>query len=112
MVLEKLKIEVDNKNADGSHYALLRDRVNLNTGRKQIYGTQVDYNDLGQAYPRDLFDSLGVDQRRNEIGLESLYDYLNFMTKQHYEMNKNYFESKGIMEPRLYRKKNNKKFMK
>lgn len=40
-VLEKMKIEVDKENATPSNYGLLVDRVNLNTGNKQIYGTQV-----------------------------------------------------------------------
>ena len=102
LVLQKLKIEVDKKNADGRHYALLLDRVNLNTNKKQIYGTQVTYSDLGQAYPKNLSDSIGVDQRRIELGLDSLIPYLNLMTTRHFEMNKEYFENKGIMEPMIY----------
>jgi hypothetical protein len=43
-VLEKLKKEVDKKNANGSDYGLLTDRVRINKGKKQIYGTQVTYN--------------------------------------------------------------------
>lgn len=40
-ILEKMKIEVDKGNADPRHYGLLTDRVNLNKGEPQIYGTQV-----------------------------------------------------------------------
>lgn len=102
-VLEKLKIEVDNKNADGSNYGLLTDRVKINTGQKQIYGTQVTYNSLGQAYPKDLADSVNVNKRRAEVGLEPIEDYLNLMTQMHFEMNKEYLKGKGITKPVLYK---------
>lgn len=62
-VLKKMKIEVEKQNADPSTYGLLVDRVNLNTGKKQVYGTQVDYNvETGQAFAKDLKDSLAVDE--------------------------------------------------
>jgi len=102
-VLEKLKIEVDNKNADGSNYGLLTDRVKINTGEKQVYGTQVSYNSLGQAYPKDLADSVNVNKRRAEVGLEPIEDYLNMMTQMHFEMNREYLKSKGITKPILYK---------
>jgi hypothetical protein len=102
-VLEKLKIEVDNKNADGSNYGLLTDRVKINTGEKQVYGTQVSYNSLGQAYPKNLADSVNVNKRRAEVGLEPIEEYLNLMTQMHFEMNKEYLKSKGITKPTLYK---------
>lgn len=102
-VLEKLKIEVDKKNADGSNYGLLTDRVKINSGEKQIYGTQVTYNSLGQAYPKNLADSAGVNKRRAEVGLEPIEEYLNLMTQMHFEMNKDYLKSKGITKPMLYK---------
>lgn len=101
-VLEKLQIEVDNKNADGSTFGLLTDRVKLNKGEMQIYGTQVDYNDFGQAYPKSLADSINVNRRRADIGLESIEEYLNRMTQMHFVMNKEYLKGKGITEPMLY----------
>ena len=102
-VLEKLKIEVDKKNADGSNYGLLTDRVKINSGEKQIYGTQVTYNSLGQAYPKNLADSASVNKRRAEVGLEPIEEYLNLMTQMHFEMNKGYLKSKGITKPMLYK---------
>ncbi len=102
-VLEKMKIEVEKKNAKPSNYGLLVDRVNLNTGKKQIYGTQVTYNmETGQAYPKSLDDSLNVNKRRKSIGLESIEEYLNGMTEMHFEMNKKYYSDKGITKPKLY----------
>ncbi|HYG02510.1 MAG TPA: DUF6624 domain-containing protein [Chryseosolibacter sp.] len=102
-VLEKLKIEVRNKNADAKNFGLLTDRVKINSGEGQIYGTQVRYNAVGQAYPKPLADSLNVNRRRAEVGLEPLQQYLNVMTQMHFEMNKENLQKKGITEPQLYR---------
>ncbi len=103
-VLEKMKIEVDKGNAEPNSYGLLVDRVRLNTGQKQVYGTQVTYNsETGQAYSKSLEDSLHVNEKRNSIGLEPLEEYLNSMTKMHFEMNKQHFLDRGITEPKLYK---------
>ena len=105
-VLEKMKIEVDKGNAKPGNYGLLVDRVQLNTGKKQVFGTQVTYNmETGQAYPRDLEDSLHVNKRRKSIGLKPIEEYLNGMTEMHFEMNKEYYLKKGVTEPKLYKLK-------
>ena len=102
-VLEKMKIEVDKGNAKPSNYGLLVDRVKLNSGEAQIYGTQVTYNmNIGQAYPKKLADSINVNERRKSIGLEPLEDYLNSMSKSHFLMNKKYYSNKGVTEPTFY----------
>ena len=101
-VLETLEIEVKNGNADGRNLGLLTDRVKINSGEKQIYGTQVRYNELGQAYPKPLSDSISVDKRRKEVGLEPLLQYLDMMTLLNFEMNKEMLKSKGITTPHLY----------
>ncbi|MFN3996495.1 DUF6624 domain-containing protein [Algoriphagus sp.] len=102
-VLEKMKMEVEKENANPSSYGLLVDRVKINTGEKQIYGTQVSYNfETGQAYSGNLLDSLTVNERRKSIGLPPLEEYLNQMTEMHFEMNKLYFLDKGISKPKLY----------
>lgn len=101
-VLEKLKIEVETKNADGRNFGLLTDRVKINSGENQIYGTQVRYNSIGQAYPKPLYDSVNVNKRRAEVGLEPLEQYLDMMTRMHFETNKEFLKSKGITEPQLY----------
>jgi hypothetical protein len=70
-VLGKMKIEVDKENADSRNYGLLLNRVKLNTGQAQIHGTQVDYNkEICQAFLKNLADSLNVNQRPKEIGLQ------------------------------------------
>ena len=103
-VLEKMKIEVEKGNASSRHYGLLVDRVKLNTGQAQVYGTQVDYNmEICQAYPRNLADSANVNQRRKEMGFEPLEEYLNDMALMNFEMNKEYYAKKGVTEPKLYK---------
>ena len=107
-VLEKMKIEVKKNKANHNNYALLVDRVNINTGKKQIYGTQVSYNlENGQAIVKNLEDSLNVNKRRKAIGLEPLEKYLNQMTIMHYDMNTEVYLKKGIREPKLYLEKEN-----
>jgi hypothetical protein len=103
-VLTEMKKEVDKQNAISTNYGLLVDRVNLNTGQSQIYGTQVTYNmNNGQAYPKKLEDSINVNQRRKSIGLEPIEEYLNGMSVMHFEMNKENYLNKGITEPTLYK---------
>jgi len=85
-VLALMKEEVRRGNADPRDYAYLVDRVNLNTGKLQVYGTQVDYQD-GKAVPRTLQDAGRVDQRRKEVGLKPLAEYLREMTEAHRQMN-------------------------
>lgn len=103
-VLEKMKVQVEKQNAESSNYGFLMDRVNLNTGKPQIYGTQVDYNfDIAQAFPKNLADSANVNERRKSIGLEPIEQYLNRMTLMNFEMNKKLYLEKGITEPKLYK---------
>lgn len=101
-VLEKLKVEVDHKNANARNFGYLMDRYKINTGEQQVYGTQVQYNSFGQAYPKPLVDSVNVNSRRAELGLEPLEVYLNTTTQVNFEMNKAYLKSMGITEPKLY----------
>nr|WP_252736462.1 DUF6624 domain-containing protein [Maribacter dokdonensis] len=103
-VLKKMKSEVDKGNAKPSNYGLLVDRVMLNIGKQQVYGTQVDYNmETGQAFPRDLKDRAEINKRRKSIGLEPIEEYLNGMSEMHFEMNKEGYLKKGIREPKLYK---------
>ena len=102
-VLAKMKIEIDRDNANKSNYAYLLDRIQMNTGQKLRYGTQVQYNpETGQAMSLPLEDSVNVNLRRQEVGLEPLEEYLNDMTISHFEMNKAYMLERGITVPSLY----------
>ena len=102
-VLEKMKVEVLKENAQANLFGLLTDRVNLNTAKKQIYGTQLNFDvKIGKGYPRNLADSINVNKRRAKIGLEPLEVYLNKMNKMHFKMNKTHYEKLGITKPYKY----------
>ena len=101
-VLAAMWTKVELHDADAKNFAYLTDRVRINTGRKQLYGTQVTYNvDSCQAVPKPLEDSLHVNERRKQIGMESLESYLNWMSQAHFEMNKGVYEKKGIHHAKL-----------
>lgn len=103
-MLRVLKKESEKNNAPKNEYAMLEDRVAINTNQKQRFGTQVTYNEEGQAIPKNgLTDSANIDKLRKEYGLPAFKDYYNQMTTMHFEMNKNNFLEKGITGPKLYK---------
>ena len=52
--------------------AMLEDRVRSNEGRRQLYGTQFDWDEHGQLSPLPIEDEGNVDKRRREVGLGPL----------------------------------------
>lgn len=103
-VLEKMKAEVEKNNASSSKYAMLVDRVNLNLGKQQVYGTQVSFDlDTCQAYSRNLADKEQVNVVRKQVGLDPLEVYLNEMSTAHFTMNQARYVEMGITEPKLYK---------
>lgn len=102
-MLAAMKKEIKKNNAHKNEYAMLEDRVAINSNQKQRFGTQVTYNKAEQAVPKNgLKDSANVDKLRLEYGLPTFKDYYNQMTTMHFEMNKKSFVKKGITEPKLY----------
>ncbi|WP_224491263.1 DUF6624 domain-containing protein [Robertkochia flava] len=103
-ILEAMEKEIENGNADKYHYAMLEDRINVNLNQPQRFGSQVTYNEVGQAIPKfGLADSASVDSLRKEFSLPALKEYYNQMTMMHFEMNKEMFLEQGITEPQLYK---------
>jgi hypothetical protein len=102
-VLLELEKQVQKENANSRNFGLLTDRVKINTGQKQIYGTQVTYiSEKCQAIPKPLEDSANVNKRRAEVGLPPIEEYLNMMSQMHFEMNKENMIKRGITEPYVY----------
>ncbi|MEO1512186.1 MAG: DUF6624 domain-containing protein, partial [Planctomycetota bacterium] len=90
-------------NASGRNLAYLTDRVLINTGRPQRYGTQVQYEHaIGRAYPKELEDAAAVDHRRAAVGLEPLWEYMNDMSGLYYRMNTALLNARGIEAPYRY----------
>lgn len=73
--LELMRQAVDDGEADPTELAYLEDRVALNQGRPQTYGTQIGCVD-GRAEPAELADPDRVEELREEVGLQPLEDYL------------------------------------
>lgn len=82
--MEKL---VKTKKVNLGSYAFLRDRVNINMGKAQIYGTQVTYDAQNNAVPKKMKDPAKVNQRRKTVELEPIEDYLAFVNEVHKKMN-------------------------
>jgi hypothetical protein len=74
MLLEKVVAE---KDADMRHLAYLSDRVRVNEGLPQIYGTQYQ----GDGKPALIEDEPNVEKRRKAAGLESMSEYAKMMQK-------------------------------
>jgi len=72
-----LKDAVKKGNAEPWHFAFLTDRILMNQGKKQIYGTQTIISKKPEdSYVVPLQDPDKVDELRKGIGLEPLNDYL------------------------------------
>lgn len=66
-----------NKKAQPHDLALLEDRIALQQGKRQIYGSQIGYDpQTGKNYVLPLEDPEGVDKRRDSMDLGSMADYL------------------------------------
>jgi len=84
-VLTEMKKHLDRKNANASNYAYLIDRVNVNTGKPQVYGTQMKLNQEGSSYePKTVIEPQNLNKRREEVGLGTIEEYIGIMNS-HYK---------------------------
>lgn len=60
----------------GSHLALFEDRVALQSGESQIYGSQISQDDNGNYVVMPLIDPKNVNERRKQMGLGLIEEYL------------------------------------
>lgn len=75
-MLELMTAAVEDGGADTSELAYLQDRVAVNSGEPQTYGTQVRCVPGGGVEPATpLVDEAGVDELRAEVDLDPLADY-------------------------------------
>jgi Family of unknown function (DUF6624) len=72
--LDVLRDAVERGEASRAHLAYLEDRVRVNAGRPQLYGTQFTVTE-GEFGPCPIEDRLRLDERRAEAGLEPFADY-------------------------------------
>lgn len=76
--LPMLREAVKKGDAAAPDLALLEDRVALRQGEKQIYGSQIGRDpETGEYYVSPLLDPEDVDQRRAEVGLGPIQEYIS-----------------------------------
>lgn len=76
--LEKLELAVTQGEAQAVEHAYLYDRVAVNAGKPQRWGTQVD----AKTKPFPIEDPARVDERRKAIGLPTMAEYEKFLREQ------------------------------
>ncbi|MEI6019645.1 MAG: DUF6624 domain-containing protein [Bacteroidota bacterium] len=75
--LPLLKEAVKLGNAEASDCATLEDAILVDSGEKQIYGTQLAFdNDSNKAFVIPLEDPMNVDKRRHNVGLIPMKQYV------------------------------------
>ena len=80
--LPEIERDVSARTLDPQPYALLYDRLQLNLGRKQRYGTQIGRNQRGDMVVLPLEDRERVEEFRKQIGLFPLSAYLDMFRRQ------------------------------
>ena len=84
-VLVKMKIQVDANKASIRNYAYLVDRVKVNTGQKQVYGTQMKLNSEQSSYiPKSVIDPDKLNERRASVGLGTIESYIEIMNTRYF----------------------------
>ena len=78
--VDRFRAAVMEGEAEKSSLALLEDRLLLADNKPQRYGSQVDTAKDGVTL-RPVEDEQRLDERRKEMGLEPICDYLNLFTK-------------------------------
>jgi hypothetical protein len=86
-MLKKLSDAVHRGEADARDEAFLIDRVRVNTGRSQVYGTQFYIDPQGVFGPRPIEDVEHLDERRQMAGLEPFDEYRRRLEQRQKEFN-------------------------
>ncbi|MBT4849746.1 hypothetical protein HON36_02755 [Candidatus Parcubacteria bacterium] len=73
--LELLKEATTKGEAEKKNEAYLTDRILVNSGRPQIFGTQFYTDDQGNFGPRPIENIEELNKRREEVGLGKFSDY-------------------------------------
>ncbi len=74
-----LEKSVAEEESSPSHLALMKDRILMRQGKKQIYGSQVVFNkETGAQEFYQIEDEVNVDIRREKVGLEPLKNYAKY----------------------------------
>lgn len=80
--LQLLEIAVKNKEADAKNFAYLSDRIAFFENKPQKYGTQFNWDNQGKLSPNIIDNLEKVNQRRCELGLNSLEKQIEIMRER------------------------------
>jgi len=84
-VLTLMKVEVDKAKVLAQDYAYLLDRVKVNTGQFQVYGTQMTLNkDKTSFEPKPVIDPDRLNERRKSMGLNTIESYIETMNNRYF----------------------------
>jgi hypothetical protein len=81
--LEMLELSVACGDADPVHFAYLLDRVRMNDGRDQLYGSQFVVGADGELEPWPVDDAVAVDARRAQLGLPPFAEHAATMAREY-----------------------------
>lgn len=62
--------------------ALMEDRIALQLGKPQIYGSQGNVNEQGIFVPAEMIEPENVDIRRAEMDMISIDEYIKQMSRK------------------------------
>ena len=79
--LPAIERDVRDHGLDGQNYALLHDRLQVNLGRKQRYGSQLGNDANGRLVVVSIEEREQVDARRKELRMVPLKQYLDFFRR-------------------------------
>ena len=79
--LPKFINAVENGKLRGEFVAVMQDRIACWSGKPQIYGSQGNCNDSGVFVPAEIEDPENVDARRAKMGMCTLQEYINIMSR-------------------------------
>lgn len=87
LCLKLLTEKFKEKKVDPQNFAYLTDRVMVNSGQKQIYGTQFYTNKKTKKFgPRPIYDRKNLFLRRRQMNLGSFEADFRLLLKRHKEM--------------------------
>ncbi len=86
----ELMLTSGEKEVDQKDLAFLEDRVRVNAGELQLYGTQFYLDPIHKIYiPRPIEDPKNLAQRRQERGMETLDEYAKNWDKENKRIRNN-----------------------
>ena len=81
-------MEARREKIDPIEIAYLSDRIRVNRGERQLYGTQFYVNKSGKLVPRPICDKKNLDQRRERLGMGNFRECWKRLAKSHNKLDK------------------------